>query len=318
MALRILVTGAAGFIGSHTVERLLVAGHRVWGLDNFRTGKNANLLEAQRSPLFALREMDVTDEARLDDFFREVRPEAIIHLAGLVGVAESVRNPSLNERLNVDATRIVLEASLRNNVARIVFASSAAVYGDPAVFPLPEDTPLLPLSPYGSAKLTGEKILLEGAARSGLVARCQRYFNVYGPRQDPSSSYSGVISKFLENLSLRSAPTIFGDGEQTRDFVSVHDVARANVIAATMDGLASGTVNICTGRATSINELWRLIALNQFDAAPPVYAPARACDIRHSLGSPELARRELGFAASVDLAVGLEEMADCRDGATAG
>jgi UDP-glucose 4-epimerase len=318
MALRILVTGAAGFIGSHTVERLLAAGHGVWGVDNFRTGKNANLLEALRSPTFALRELDVTDQGNFVDLLREVRPEAIIHLAGLVGVAESVRNAALNERLNLDATRIVLESSLENGVSRIVFASSAAVYGDSGMFPLLEDSPRMPLSPYGSAKLECEEMLLESAAHSALVARCQRYFNVYGPRQDPSSSYSGVISKFLENLSRRSAPTIFGDGEQTRDFVSVHDVARANVIAATLDGLTSGTVNICTGRATSINELWRLISRNEFDAPQPTYVPARACDIRHSLGSPGLALRNLGFATAVDLGGGLEEMADCSSGATAG
>jgi len=305
---KILVTGAAGFIGSHTVDQLLAAGHAVWGIDNFRTGRRENLAEALRHKTFILHEFDVTEESEFVKVVGEIRPDIIIHLAALVSVPESIANPALNDRFNLQATRIVAEAARRHQVPRIVFASSAAVYGDPAVCPILEDTPKQPLSPYGSAKLASEKLLFDYAAKYGLTAYCLRYFNVYGPRQDPRSPYSGVISIFLDCFKRNTAPTIYGDGEQTRDFVSVHDVARANVIAATREGPRSGVVNICTGRATSINELWCLLSQYQPKVSQLSYAPLRPGDVRHSCGSPEAARGDLGFSAATDLAVGLVEL----------
>ena len=302
---KILVTGAAGFIGSHTVDQLLVAGHIVWGVDNFRTGCRENLMKALRHKNFVLRELDVTEDRGFVEFVGEIRPDVIIHLAALVSVPESVANPALNDRLNFQATRIVAEAARRYQVPRIVFASSAAVYGDPAVCPSQEDAPKKPLSPYGSAKLASEELLLDYAAKYGLTAYCLRYFNVYGPRQDPRSSYSGVITIFLNHLRHDTAPVIYGDGEQTRDFISVHDVARANIITATHSNPTSGVVNICTGHATSVNALWRLLASHHPQASRPRYAPPRPGDIRHSCGSAESARRELGFTARIDMETGL-------------
>ena len=304
----ILVTGAAGFIGSHTVDQLLAAGHAVWGVDNFRTGRRENLTEALRHKTFILHECDVTEESEFVEFVSEIRPNVIIHLAALVSVPESIANPALNNRLNFQATRIVAEAACRHRIKRIVFASSAAVYGDPAVCPIPEDAPTKPLSPYGSAKLASEKLLFDYADKYGLNVHCHRYFNVYGPRQDPRSPYSGVISVFLDCYKRKNAPTIYGDGEQTRDFVSVHDVARANVIAATRDGLCSRVVNICTGRPTSINELWRLLSQHHLKGLQPSYVPSRPGDIRHSCGSPAAARDALEFAAAIDLPAGLAEL----------
>lgn len=304
----ILVTGAAGFIGSNTVDQLLAAGHAVWGVDNFRTGRRENLKDALRNKVFTLLESDVAEETDFIDLAGKIRPEVIVHLAALVSVPESIANPALNDRLNFQATRIVAEATHRFQVSRVVFASSAAVYGDPAVCPVPEDAPTKPLSPYGSAKLASENLLFEYADKYGLSVHCHRYFNVYGPRQDPRSPYSGVISVFLDCYERKTAPTIFGDGEQTRDFVSVHDVARANVIAATQKGLGSGVVNICTGRATSINELWRLLSRKDLKSLQPNYAPSRPQDIRYSCGSPEAARRDLGFNAATNLAAGLVEL----------
>ncbi|HEX2852288.1 MAG TPA: NAD-dependent epimerase/dehydratase family protein [Opitutaceae bacterium] len=309
----VLVTGAAGFIGSHTCDQLLAAGHSVVGLDNFRTGRKSNLALAGKNPAFRFVEGDFTAGAALDELVAASKPEAIIHLAALVSVQESIQNPELNFRLNVVGTQIVAEAARRNGVGRVVFASSAAVYGDARQLPLSEKSETRPISPYGAAKLASEAILLGHAAAFGFTARCQRYFNVYGPRQDPKSPYSGVISIFADRLRTGGAPKIFGDGEQTRDFISVRDVARANVIAATAAGLASGVANICTGEATSLNRLIEVLR-GQFAKAPaPVYAEAKASDIRHSLGLPAAAKNEFGFAANVSLQDGLAAMLAAPD-----
>jgi len=305
---KILVTGAAGFIGSHTVDQLLAAGHTIWGVDNFRTGRRENLTEALRYKTFILQELDVAEESKFVEFVSETSPDIIIHLAALVSVPESIANPALNDCLNYQTPRIVAEAARRHQVPRIIFASSAAVYGDSAVCPISEDAPKKPLNPYGSAKLASEKLLFDYAGKYGLTVRCQRYFNVYGPRQDPRSPYSGVISIFLDYFKRKMAPTIYGDGEQTRDFISVHDVARANLIAATRQGLRSGVINICTGRPTSINELWRLLSQHHLKGLQPSYVPSRHGDIRHSCGSPAAARDALEFAAAIDLPAGLAEL----------
>ena len=174
--------------------------------------------------------------------------------------------------------------------------------------PTPESAEKKPLSPYGTAKLASESILLDAALSRGTVARCHRYFNVYGPRQDPRSPYSGVISIFCASLRAGRAPTIFGDGEQTRDFISVHDAARANVIAATSPGISSGIANICTGRAVSLNRVFALQRAHYPQSSSPLYASPRAGDIRHSCGVPDKARAELGFTPEVPLDAGLAEL----------
>ncbi len=251
----VLVTGAAGFIGSHTCEHLVAAGYRVVGLDNFRTGRRENLRSLAGHPLFRLATVDVTDGSAFETAVAEAKPEAIIHLAALVSVPESLQDPVANFRLNLVATFHLAEAARRHHVPRLVFASSAAVYGNATEVPLREDTPLHPLSPYGGAKLASESLLFSHARSFGFTVRCQRYFNVFGPRQDPRSPYSGVISIFAEKMSRGVAPPIFGDGEQSRDFIFVQDVARANVLAATQPGQENGVANICTGHATSLNRV---------------------------------------------------------------
>jgi len=304
----ILVTGAAGFIGSHTCERLLAEGHRVVGVDNFRTGKRENLATTATMKGFRFVEADVAREGALQALVAEAKPDAIVHLAALVSVPESVANPEENFRLNVLATQRVAEAARRHGVGRVVFASSAAVYGDLAELPLHEAMVGRPISPYGAAKLASEALLLGHAAAFGFTAFCLRYFNVYGPRQDPRSPYSGVISVFAERMRSGTAPAIFGDGGQTRDFIFVGDVARANALAATKSGVRSGVANICTGQPTGLKELAAALG-KLFPAAPaPVYREARAGDIRASLGSPATAKRELGFAAEVKLVDGLEKL----------
>lgn len=307
MALKIIVTGAAGFIGSHTTDHLLAAGHAVWGVDNFRTGFRSNLATAKDYRNFLLIEADAADAHSFVQIVAAIKPDVIIHLAALVSVPESIADPALNERLNVHATRVVVEAARHSGVRRVVFASSAAVYGHAAPCPIAEDAPKQPLSPYGQAKLASEKLLIEGGAAHGFVARCQRYFNVYGPRQYPGSPYSGVISIFNDHAGRGVCPTIFGDGQQTRDFISVHDVARANVIAATRPGLACGVVNICTGQPVTLNALWSLIARGHLLDLHPQYGPRRAGDILHSFGCPAAASAEMGFYARISLAEGLSQ-----------
>jgi UDP-glucose 4-epimerase len=304
----ILLTGAAGFIGSHTADQLLAAGHTVTGFDNFRTGRHSNLNTAIASPRFRLVEGDVTEPNALVALIAQVRPDAIIHLAALVSVQESINNPALNFALNVQATQAVAEAARQHQVGRIVFSSSAAVYGDATDLPISESAPKHPISPYGAAKLASEAILLGHGAAFDITVRCQRYFNVFGPRQDPASPYSGVLSIFDRRYREGKPVSIYGDGRQTRDFVSVHDVARANLIAATRPGTKSGIANICTGRATSLLEVIAIFHRHYPDAAPPSLLPARSGDIVHSLGAPDAAASELGFRAEVGIESGLDEL----------
>lgn len=305
---RILVTGAAGFIGSHTVELLLENGHSVAGIDNLRTGREANIGNCIRNPHFSFHKMDILDR---DGFFECVRkgaPDAIIHLAALVSVPESIASPELNFRLNVEATFNAAEAARLFGVRRLVFASSAAVYGLGGELPLDEGSHTAPISPYGAAKLASESLLLGHAAAYGTVVRIQRYFNVYGPRQDPESPYSGVISVFARQFSERKPAVIFGDGLQTRDFIHVSDVARANMIAAAGADIPTGTSNICTGQAVSLLDLARILAQYSPGAPAPTHAPGRAGDIRHSVGSGRSAELALDFRPERKLEEGLAEL----------
>ncbi len=304
----VLVTGAAGFIGSHTVDQLLAIGHTVTGLDNFRTGRRANLAGASASPRFSLHECDVAAPGAFAALVAAAKPESIIHLAALVSVQESMTNPDLNYSLNLYATHLVAEAARLNSVRRLVFASSAAIYGDATDFPIREASEKKPISPYGAAKLASEALLLGHAAAFGLTVRCQRYFNVFGPRQDPASPYSGVISIFDRRYRDGQGVTIYGDGKQTRDFISVHDVARANVLAATRADVPSGVANICTGRSTSLLDVVGVFA-RHYAAAPAVILGApRAGDIIHSLGAPDHAAATFGFRAEVSVEAGLGEL----------
>jgi len=311
--MKILITGAAGFIGSHTSDRLLAEGHEVLGVDNFRTGHRRNLEAALRhASRFEFVEADVAEVGALDTLCARFRPQAIIHLAALVSVQESIADPALNHRLNIEATEHVAAAAAKHGVQRVVFASSAAVYGDATDLPIDEAVPKRPISPYGEAKLRSESILLDSpaAVAGDCIVRCQRYFNVFGPRQDPASPYSGVISIFQKCYAEGRAPTIYGDGRQTRDFISVYDVARANVLAATSirPGLTSGVANICTGRGTSLLDIVRIFSAEYPDVPPPAFSPARSGDIVHSLGNPARARADFDFEVEWSIERGLTEL----------
>lgn len=304
-----LVTGAAGFIGSHSVEGLLGRGLRVVGVDNLRTGHLENLAAARASPDFEWVQADAGDEAVMRPLFQRHQFAGALHLAALVSVPESFREPALNYRLNLATADALARLCLEFDCKRLVFASSAAVYGATATPPNRESVMPQPQSPYAAAKLAAEVMLLGYAASYGLEAVCLRYFNVYGPRQDPASPYSGVLSIFTDRFRRGLPVTVYGDGEQTRDFILVRDVAHANGEALTRPGVVSGRYNVCTGRAVSLNQVLALYR-ELFPQAPPAeHAAARIGDIQHSLGDPDLLRRMLAFEAEVPFAQGLRELA---------
>lgn len=303
--MKILVTGAAGFIGSHTCDFLLSQGHIVHGADDFRTGRWANLALACVSPQFHLHEIDLSESGAIDRLVRQTSPDVLVHLAGLVSVQESIANPALNQLLNVHMTREVKRAVELNGVRRVVFASSAAVYGEPATLPLPESARKFPQSPYATAKLESEHLLSDCASAGGTTVICLRYFNVYGSRQDPASPYSGVISKFAQKFTAGEPPTINGDGQQTRDFIHVSDVARANALAATCSASGTLSLNICTGEPTTLLQLVDHFRRWFPDTPAVLHVDAKPGDIRHSLGDPSAASTHLGFKARVALGDGL-------------
>lgn len=304
---RILITGAAGFIGSHTADLLLASGHDVLGIDNFRTGREENLANAARNPRFRFLQEDITADGLLIRIVADEKPDAILHLAALVSVPESITDPLLNRRLNLEATHQIAAAAASGSVRRVVFASSAAVYGTNADLPLHETAQTRPLSPYGEAKLESEKILADlSRSQPAISTVALRYFNVYGPRQDPRSPYSGVISILAAAFREGRPFTLHGDGGQTRDFISVADVAMANELALTRPVNGSLVLNVCTGQATALTEMIRIMGTITGRSLDPARQPAREGDIRHSFGTPEAAQRHLGFrsANSIETSLG--------------
>ncbi|WP_221030000.1 NAD-dependent epimerase/dehydratase family protein [Actomonas aquatica] len=293
----VLVTGCAGFIGSHVVEELLRSHNAVVGVDNFSTGRMENLANVIEDSRFSIQRTDLTDTVAFRRVLEQVRPSAIIHLAALVSVPQADRDPDYNFRINIEATHVLAETAAKLGVRRIVMASSAAVYGDAHQGALHEDLMPCPLGRYGAAKLISEQILAVAARVGGASASCLRFFNVFGPRQDPSSPYSGVLSKFVDLGRQGKALTIFGDGEQTRDFVAVRDVARACVAAALESEARVEIANVCTGAEVSLNSIATMIQRLVPDLPAPVYLPARENDIKRSCGNPDRARTWWGFEA---------------------
>jgi UDP-glucose 4-epimerase len=308
-----VVTGGAGFIGSHLVDRLAELGHRVVVLDDFRTGKRANLqrwLDLPDSPVEVIT-CDVSHgifAALASITARYGRIDRIAHLAAQVSVVASVANPLVDMQVNYGGTLHVLEYARAMRVGKVVFASSAAVYGDVDVMPVGEDTPTRPVSPYGIDKLASEYALDYYAAVHGVPVTALRFFNVYGPRQDPSSPYSGVISIFADRARAGRPLTIFGDGSQTRDFVYVGDVVRA-LVAALGDGNSRVIANVGTGREITVLELARTVVELCGNTSEIVHAPARAGEIVRSLARVERLR-ELGVIAETSLVDGLRRTLD--------
>jgi len=296
--MHVLVTGGAGFIGSHSVEALLDAGARVTALDNLSSGKRSNL--PQHAALDVV-EGDIRDEAivrRLVDAATHV-----LHLAAQVSVRASVEEPVASAGHNVTGFLNVLGAVRRRPEVRMVYASSAAVYGAPRELPLTEASPCEPSSPYGLEKLIDDQYAALFRTLYGVSALGLRYFNVYGPRQDPASPYAGVISRFASRLTAGEPLTVFGDGRQTRDFVFVKDVARANVAALTSG--ATGVLNVGTGKSVTLLDLIDTLGLCA-ERTPEIRfdAPAPG-DIRDSAMRPDRIRETLGFLPRTSLREGL-------------
>ncbi len=301
--MNVLVTGGAGFIGSHLVEACVAAGDRVRVLDDLRSGRRENL-EAVAGDV-ELIEGSITDAAALQ---RAVRGcDRVFHQAAVVSVPETVADPLGSHRINATGTLQVLLAARAAGVARVVFASSCAVYGDDPRLPKTEDMAPRPLSPYALQKWIGEQECAL-AARDGLETVVLRYFNVYGPRQDERSSYAGVIPRFVSALARGDIPVIFGDGAQTRDFVHVSDVVAANLAAAAATGASPSPLNVGRGARTSVRELLDAIAAELgAEGIEPRRESGRAGDVRDSEADPSRAREALGWTAGVGLREGLRD-----------
>lgn len=306
-----LVTGGAGFIGSHLVEALLARGDTVRVLDNLSSGYLANLA-AVREEIDFIRG-DVRDQAAVQTAVQGI--DIIFHLAAMVSVPQSMAEPLDAESINAAGTLNLLYAANNAGVRRLVLSSTCAVYGDEPTLPKTETMRPEPKSPYAVAKLAAEHYCQVFNESFDLQTVVLRYFNVFGPRQDPSSAYSGVISIFVGKLSRGVAPTIFGSGQQTRDFVFVADVARANLLAAAVEQAAGYVFNIGTGHAVSVNQLFDTLAHILNCDLRPHYAPPRSGDILHSYSDPALAQVVLGWQPQVDFEAGLQRLVSTLQGA---
>lgn len=313
--MRILVTGGCGFIGSHLSEALVQAGHQVRVLDNLSSGQQRNL--AAVADRVNVRVGDVRDAEVVSEACRGM--EAVFHQAALVSVVDSVVRPRDNHDINITGTLNVLEAARQHGVRRVIMASSAAIYGNDPALPKQEAMRPAPASPYAIAKLTGEHYLQVYSQLYGMQNVALRYFNVYGPRQSAASPYSGVISKFVQGLQQGVAPTVCGDGLQSRDFVFVKDVVQANVAALACSSAGVEPVfNVASGRVTTLLDLLQVLGELAGRPLVPEFAPARAGDIRHSAADISLAVKHLGYRPAYPLPDGLrlllEYAGDRREG----
>lgn len=303
-----LVTGGAGFIGSHIVEELVSRGQEIRVLDNLTTGCRENLSDLDGVDLLV---GDVADPAVAVKAVTGV--DYVVHLAAIPSVPRSIAEPLASNHANVTGTLSLLVAARRSGVQRVVFASSSAVYGNTATLPKREDMPTDPLSPYGLQKLVGEQYLKLFHELYGLETVSVRYFNVFGPRQHPTSPYSGVVSLFARCLIEGRAPTIYGDGEQTRDFTYVTNVVDGTLEACAAPGAAGQVCNVSSGGRVSLNTLFRIMREMSGNDVRPEYAAPRLGDVRDSQADITRARELLGYEPAVLLDEGIAAtMAWCR------
>ncbi|MDX8389574.1 MAG: NAD-dependent epimerase/dehydratase family protein [Mariprofundaceae bacterium] len=300
---KILVTGGAGFIGSHSVDLLLANGFQVRVLDNLSSGTPENL--PSDHPNLELVVGDVTHERDVDAAMHGI--DRCLHLAAQVSVDRSIKDPLHSCQQNILGHLCVINAAVKNELKRFVYASSAAIYGNPETLPIQEaSTPLAPISPYGLEKQVNEQYAALFQQLHGLSSLGLRYFNVYGPRQDPSSHYAGVISIFVSRMQQGKSVTIFGDGKQSRDFVFVHDVAKANMAALFAQG-ASGVCNVATGNSITLLQMIEVLASFSGDSHIK-FSPARSGDIYQSAADVGLMQTLLNMRADTLPETGLKEL----------
>jgi UDP-glucose 4-epimerase len=302
MGRTVLVTGGAGFIGSHLVRALLARGDSVRVLDDFSSGKRANLSGLDESRLRIL-DGSILDEATLDRAFPGV--ELVFHEAAIPSVPRSLAAPVASHQANATGTLLVLEAARRHSVRRVVYAGSSSAYGETPTLPKVETMPALPLSPYAVSKLAGEHYCQVYARAFGVETVVLRYFNVFGPRQDPQSQYAAVIPRFVTAALARQRPTVFGDGTQSRDFCYIDNVVEANLLAGDAREASGKVFNVACGAATSLNDVVRLVGEALGVRLEPQYETARVGDIKHSLADIGQARAILGYTAPVSFPEGL-------------
>jgi nucleoside-diphosphate-sugar epimerase len=298
-----LVTGAAGFIGSSLVRTLLDRGHQVRGVDNFSTGKRQNLTEVLDRMDF--READILDLDAMRNACGGI--DYVLHQAAIPSVPKSVQDPLGSNRANVDGTVNLLIAARDAKVRRVVYAASSSAYGDTPTLPKHEAMPPNPISPYAVAKLASEFYMTSFYRCYGIETVCLRYFNIFGPRQDPSSPYSGVLARFSMQMLRGEQPTIFGDGETSRDFTYIDNAVSANLLACSAPAAecAGRVFNCATGRRITLNETFEALKKLTGYKGPAKYAPERSGDIKHSLADMTLAQKHLGYKVLVNFEEGL-------------
>jgi nucleoside-diphosphate-sugar epimerase len=298
-----LITGIAGFIGSSLAHALLQRGEKVRGVDNFSTGKRENI--AGILDRIEFREADLLNLEALKEACQGV--DFVLHQAAVPSVPKSVLDPLGNNRVNVDGTVNLLVAARDAKVRRIVYAGSSSVYGDTPTLPKREDMTPNPISPYAVAKLAGEYYMTSFYRCYGLETVSLRYFNIFGPRQDPSSPYSGVLAKFITQMLEGERPTIFGDGKQSRDFTYVDNAVAANLLAceATPAEVAGRVFNVATGQRVDLNETFRALQKLTGYEGEPKYGPERPGDVKHSLADISRAQKHLGYKPDVGFEEGL-------------
>jgi nucleoside-diphosphate-sugar epimerase len=298
-----LITGVAGFIGSSLARELLRRGEQVRGVDNFSTGKKENLSEILEKIDF--READILDLEAMQRACAGV--DYVLHQAAIPSVPKSVLDPIGSNRANIDGTVNVLVAARDARVKRVIYAASSSAYGDTPTLPKREEMTPDPISPYAVAKLASERYMISFYRCYGLETISLRYFNIFGPRQDPSSPYSGVLAKFITQMLRGEQPTIFGDGEQSRDFTYIDNAVEANLLAckAPVAQAAGKVFNVATGHRATLNETFRLLQGITSYSGSPIYDTERGGDIKHSLADISRAEAALGYKPMVDFEEGL-------------
>jgi UDP-glucose 4-epimerase len=298
-----LITGVAGFIGSNLAHELVRRGEKVLGFDNFATGKRGNVEELDGKIEF--RELDLLDAGAVAEACRGV--DFILHQAAIPSVPKSVADPVTSHNVNINGTLNLLMGARAAGVKRVVYAASSAAYGDTPTLPKREDMLPNPISPYAVQKLTGELYMSSFTRVYGMQTVSLRYFNIFGPRQDPSSQYSGVLAKFISQMLAGNTCTIFGDGEQSRDFTYIENAVNANLLACCAPGekVNGRMFNVATGTRFSLNETFRTLASIIGYKNEPQYAEPRAGDVKHSLAEISRAREAMGYQPTVNFEDGL-------------